>query len=255
MRELFAIGSLLVVGCVFPSDAPTGIEFSWTFREVEASDGADAKRIVTCAATGVETIAASLEDLEHVTRRGTFRFPCEDGFQTASDVARGQSEAFLELRPHEYDVDLRSEHPGVPSEQLESRTIDVNARSVTLELWEFKLAPIDWTVELTNATMCTDFSLGMYYADPESALGDDVPVDDDGKPEDVLYRKKLVSDRGLGVAAQSGGCAEQDGAHHFVGLDRGTYRLDVVVDDEHCAIELDLNANTTTTIDLAALPC
>jgi hypothetical protein len=254
VRDIFAL-PLVLVACVFPSDTPTGIEFSWQFVEVEASDGEDGQRVVTCSATGVETIAVSLQDLEDAARRGTFRFACETGFQTASELARGASEAFLELRPHEYDVILQTEVPGASPERLATRTIDVLARAVTLELWEFKLAPVAWTLQLSNAATCDEFSLAMFYADPEGALAQDIAIDEDGDPVDVLYRKKLVSDRGLGVAGTGGSCAGQQGEHRFVGLDRGTYRLEVVVDGNPCAIEVDLGASGTTSIDLGALPC
>lgn len=250
---------LLVGACVFPSDTPTGIEFSWQFVEGEPSDGDDARRVVTCSGTGVETIAATIADLEDRERRGTFRFDCDDGFQTATDLARSASEAFLELRPHEYDVVLRSEHPGASGDTLGSRIIDVSARSVTLELWEFTLPPVDWTLQLEGADSCEELSLGLYYAEPDAALAEDVELDDDGEAVDVLYRTELVSDRGLGAAATGGPCADQAGMHRFVGLDRGTYRLEVDVDGTTCAIEVDLTPNegrtATTTVDLAALPC
>lgn len=256
-----ALLSACLGACVFPSDSPTGIEFSWLFLEIEPSDGDEARRVLTCDGPGVETIAATIEDLDEPTRRGTFRFECVDGFQTSTDLARSASEAFLELHPGDYDVRLRSEHPDADDETLATRTIDVLGRAVTLELWELSLEPVDWTLNLTNATMCTELSLGLYYADPQGSLGD-VPLDDEGEPVPVLYRELLVSDRGLGVADAAGACADQDGAHVFSGIDRGTYRLEVGVDGTQCAIEVDLvgagdsgTRDVATTIDLAALPC
>ncbi len=246
----------LPLACVFPADTPTGIEFSWQFVEGEPSDGEDALRVLTCSGTAIETVAASIDDLEDSTRSGTFRFACDEGFQTATELARSASEAFLELHPHEYDVVLRAEHVGADAETLATRTVDVSSRSVTLELWEFTLAPREWTLQLTNASTCEQLSLGLYYADPETALAEETTLDEDGEPVDVLYRTKLASDRGLGVAAEGGPCADLDGEHRFIGLDRGTYRLEVDVDGTACAIEVDLTAaSTTTTVDLAALPC
>jgi hypothetical protein len=246
----------LPLACVFPSDTPTGIEFSWQFVEGEPSDGEDALRVLTCNGTAIETVAASLDDLEDPTRSGTFRFACDEGFQTATDLARSASEAFLELHPHEYDVVLQAEFPGADAETLAMRTVDVSSRSVTLELWEFTLAPREWTLALTNASACEQLSLGLYYADPGAALADETALDEDGEPVDVLYRTKLASDRGLGLAGEGGPCAGLDGEHRFAGLDRGTYRLEVDVDGTACAIEVDLTAaSTTTTVDLAALPC
>ncbi len=246
----------LPLACVFPADTPTGIEFSWQFIEGEPSDGEDALRVLTCSGAAVETVAASIDDLEDPTRSGTFRFACDEGFQTATDLARSASEAFLELHPHEYDVILQAEHPGMDAETLGKRTVDVSARSVTLELWEFTLPSRAWTLQLANAAMCDELSLGLYYADPEAALAEEAEIGEDGEPVDVLYRAKLASDRGLGVAAKGGSCAGVDGEHLFAGLDRGTYRLEVDVDGTACAIEVDLTAaSTTTTVDLAALPC
>lgn len=250
----------LATACVFPSDSPTGIEFSWSFREREASDGEEAQRVLTCDAPGVETIAATIEDLDEPERRGTFRFPCDDGFQTSDELARRASEAFLELDPGEYDVVLVSEHAQAHTDVLATRTVDVLARAVTLELWELSLEPVTWTVELTNATSCTELSLGLYYADPQSALGD-TPVDDEGDPIAVLYREMLASDRGLTVGDTLTACAGIDGDHVFTGVDRGTYRLEVETDGTRCAIEVELVApapggrGPTTSIDLAVLPC
>jgi hypothetical protein len=246
--------------CVFPADSPTGIEFSWAFLERDASDGDEARRIMTCKGPGVETVAVSVVDVDEPQRFGTFRFPCEDGFQTSDELARRASDAFLELDGGEYDVVLTSEHPGAHPETLAVRTVDVLARAVTLELWELSLEPIAWTVELTNTTSCTELSLGLYYADPQGALGE-APLDDDGEPIPVLYRERLASDRGLGVGDVVTACAELEGDHRFVGVDRGTYRLEVEVDGTRCAIELELTApapggrDPSTTIDVAALPC
>lgn len=247
---LLAAGS----ACVFPADVPTGIEFSWLFVEGEPSDGDDALRVLTCSGARVDTLAATIEDADDPTRRGTFRFPCADGFQTADELARRASEAFLELDEGEYEVTLRSEQPDGPSERLASRTVDVLGRAVTLELWEFTMAPVAWSLQLGNADQCAEFSLALYYADPQAALGE-ATLDDDGEPVSVLYRTALVSDRGLGVAGDPGACADVAGLHRFVGMDRGTYRLEVTVDGTRCAIEVDLGADATTTVDLGALPC
>jgi hypothetical protein len=255
-----AIAALLVPACVFPADSPTGIEFSWLFREREGSDGDEGKRVLTCAAPGVETIAASIEDVDEPARHGTFRFACDDGFQTSDDLARRASEAFLELDPGDYDVVLVSERPEGHAETLATRTVDVLSRAVTLELWELTLEPVTWTVTIANADACTELSLGLYYADPQAALGD-APVDDEGEPLPVLYRENLASDRGLGVAGAVVGCAELGGDHVFSGVDRGVYRLEVDKDGTQCAIEIELAApppggrDPSTTIDVAALPC
>jgi len=246
--------ALLLGGCVFPSDSPTGIEFSWALFEVEPSDGDDGRRVLTCAAQGVDTVAVQIDDIDDPERAGRFRFACDDGYQTASDLARSSSAAFLELDPGEYDVALFSDAPEQPLEPLAVRTVDVLERAVTLELWEFTLAPVNWTLALKSEGACTEVAFSLFYADPQGSLGA-IDFDEDGTPEPVLYRETLVSDRGLGVAGQGSACAEIHGTHRFVSLDRGRYRLEIAVDGAQCAIEVDLGASVTTPIDLAALPC
>lgn len=254
MRERACIAALLLGGCVFPSDSPTGIEFSWALFEGEPSDGDEGRRVLTCAAQGVGTVVAEVNDVDDPARAGRFRFACDEGYQTARDLARNSSDAFVELHPGDYDVALYSEVPEQPLELLALRTVDVLERAVTLELWEFTLAPVDWTLALRSEQGCSEAAFSLYYADPQEALGE-LEVDEDGAPEPVLYRAALVSDRGLGVAGQASVCPEIHGTHRFAGLDRGRYRLVVDVDGAECAIEVDLGESATTALDLAALPC
>jgi hypothetical protein len=73
-------------GCVFPTDEPTGVELSWKFVEVNQADGEEATRVLTCAGALAEDIAARVVDVDDPRgRQGTFRFDCEDGFQTEND--------------------------------------------------------------------------------------------------------------------------------------------------------------------------
>lgn len=254
MRERAWIVALLLGGCVFPSDSPTGIEFSWALFEVEPSDGDDGRRVLTCAAQGVDTVIAAIRDVDDHERAGRFRFGCDEGYQTARDLARSSSDAFVELHPGDYDVALYSDRPEQPLELLALRTVEVLERAVTLELWEFTLAPVDWTLALRSRDGCTEAAFRLEFADPQGALGE-LEVDEDGAPEPVLYRAALVSDRGLGVAGQTHACPEIHGTHRFVGVDRGRYRLVVDVDGAECAIEVGLGESATTALDLAALPC
>lgn len=254
MRSRWLAGFLACGGCVYPTDAPTGIEFSWRFLEVEPSDGEDARRVLTCAAVEVDTLAADIDDKDDDARSGRFRFGCGDGFQTAQEVARTASEAFLELRPGDYEVVLETDGEDVVEVELGRRTIEVLGRESTHSLWELELPPVDWTLEIVGSTMCGELSLGLFYADPEGALTE-VPVDDDGDPQPVLYRSALASDRGLGLAAMSAVCSDIDGTHRFTGLDRGAYRLEAIVDGNACAVEVAIDGTSATTLDLAALPC
>jgi hypothetical protein len=240
--------------CVYPTDAPTGIEFSWRFLEVEPSDGDEARRVITCAATGVETIAADIVDLADELRTGRFRYACDDGFQTAQEVARTASDAFLELRPSDYEVVLETDGPGVVEVELGRRTIEVLGRESTQSLWDLQLPAVEWNLAIAGAATCSEVSLGLFYADPEAALTE-VPLDDEGTPLPVLYRAALASDRGLTVGAMPQACAELDGIHRFTGLDRGTYRLEIIVDGNACAFEVVIDGAASTMLDLAALPC
>ncbi|HWB77969.1 MAG TPA: hypothetical protein VG755_23555 [Nannocystaceae bacterium] len=238
--------------CVFPSDTPTGLELSWLFHETNTSDGDDALRVLTCKGVAIEGIAVALVDVDHPERNGTFRFACEDGFQTANDLARRASEAFIELHPRDYDVTLTEDVADDP-QTLASRTVDVLARSVTLEQWELARTPVEQRIELVHTDMCSELALGLFYDDPEAALAEP-PEDDDGDVPDVLYREQLVSDRGLGLAGTPGPCAGLEGTHAYAAVDPGTYRLDVTIDGATCSRRVEVGAGATV-IDVTAMPC
>ncbi|MBX7079017.1 MAG: hypothetical protein K1X88_07520 [Nannocystaceae bacterium] len=244
---------LVASGCVFPNENPTGIEFSWLFREAEGSDGDEGRRVLTCTGVGIETLAATVVDQGDETRHGVFRFGCSEGFQTDDDLARTASEAFLELHPRAYDVTLwagdENDH-----EVLSRRAVDVLSRSVTLELWELTRAPIDWSLQVVHPEACAALTLSLEYADPAEALAEP-ELDDEGDAVPTLYRSALSSDRGLSVSGAQGSCAAAEGMHRFAGVDRGHYRLVVAADEAQCAFEVELGAGVTTTLDLAALPC
>jgi hypothetical protein len=240
-------------GCVFPSDSPTGMELSWLFHEVEPSDGDDALRELTCEGVAIERIAVGLVDVDDPARNGVFRFDCEDGFQTANDLARSASEAFIELHPRDYDVTLTDDAP-VDTQTLASRTVEVLGRSVTLEQWELTRTPVEYRIELVHTDGCAELSLALYYADPATALAEPTK-DDDGEVEEVIYRDKLVSDRGLGLAGVPATCEGQAGEHLFAGLDRGSYRLVVDIDGASCERLVELDGAPSTVIDVSGMPC
>ncbi len=252
-RRALVLVLLTAGGCVFPNENPTGIEFSWLFREAEGSDGDEGRRVLTCDGVGIETLAATVIDQGHDDRHGVFRFACTQGFQTDDDLARTASEAFLELHPRNYDVTLWAADEG-DHEVLSNRAVDVLSRSVTLELWELTRAPIDWSLQVVHPEACTALMLSLEYADPANALAEP-ELDDEGDAVATRYRTALASDRGLSVSGAEGTCAAAGGAHVFAGVDRGHYRLVVTADQAECAIEVELAAGVTTTLDLAALPC
>jgi hypothetical protein len=245
---------LLASACVFPTDEPTGIEFSWQFLEVNEADGEDARRTLTCDGVAAEQVAAHVADVDSPERRGTFRFDCAQGFQTASDAALEASDAFVQLHPGDYDVTLAIETPGGADELLGARTVDVLSRAATVELWELQRAPVTWTLSIAGADACQQMSLALYYDAPSQALAEP-PLDEEGEPTAVLYREMLASDRGLGLAAMSMACADAAGEHVVADMDRGDFRLEVTVDGVTCPFAFTIGPQTTTSLDLGALPC
>lgn len=244
----------LVGGCVYPADNPTGIEFSWLFHEANAADGDDARRILTCEGAEIETIAVAVVDGSDETRQGVFRFPCIAGFQTPTDVARAASKAFLELHPRSYDVQLQVEAQGIDGDVLANRRVKVLSKAVTVEFWELDRTGVDWTLTITGGESCDDVALALFYDDPEAALAEP-EKDDDGKVVPTLYREKLASDQGLELAGDAVACAEAAGTHVFSGIDRGAYRLEVVIGERECSVDVAVAPGTSTSLDLAALPC
>lgn len=255
MRRSLIVAAVLASGCVFPTDEPTGLEFSWLFHELNDVDGEESPRVLTCAGAQAQTVAAFIEDADDVERRGTFRFPCESGFQTSNDAAVEASDAFVQLHSGDYDTTLLIETPGAADEILAVRTIEVLSRAATLELWELAREPVTWTLVISGTEMCGETSLALYYDSPEDALAEP-PLDDEGDPvEDVLYRQMLATDRGLGLAGAATSCAEVAGDHVVVDMDRGDYRLAVTVDGVTCPFAFPIGPGTVTSLDLAALPC
>lgn len=259
MSDRRRIAALVVLvaaaGCVFPTDEPTGVELSWKFIEVNQADGEDAVRLITCKGAIVDRVAAYIVDVgEPRGRQGTFRFECADGYQTDSDAAVESSDAFVQLHPGDYDVSLRIETPGAQDEVLSARTIEVLSRAATLELWELRRAPVEWTLVLDGADTCQQVGVALFYDTPGEALAEP-PLDEDGEPVAVLYREMLASDRGLSLAGAAQACTDAAGTHVFADMDRGEYRLEVTVDGVTCPFSVAVAPDTTTMIDLTALPC
>jgi hypothetical protein len=217
-------------------------------------DGEEAVRTLTCPGAEVEAIAAHVSDVDSPERRGTFRFPCQDGFQSDADAALEASDAFVQLHPGDYDVTLAIETPGGADELLAARTIDVLSRAATLELWELQRDAVTWTLVVGGADACQEVGMALYYDAPGDALAEP-PLDDEGEPTAVLYREELASDRGLGLAGGSLACADAAGEHVFADMDRGDFRLEITVDGVTCPLAFSIGPDTATSLDLGALPC
>jgi hypothetical protein len=254
VRRTALFGALLSSACVFPSDEPTGMELSWLFVEVNDADGEEGHRARTCVGSHAEQVAAHIDDADDVERRGTFRFPCDAGFQTANDAAVEASDAFVQLHPGDYETTLLIETPGEADEILSARTVEVLSRAATLELWELSREPVAWRLVITGAEECTQTSLALFFDAPEEALADP-PLDEEGEPTPVLYREMLETDRGLGLAGAVSSCADAAGEHLIDQMDRGDYRLEITVDDVTCPFSFGIDPGTITMLDLGALPC
>lgn len=276
---LLAVLGLTLAGCVYPTSEPTGMELSWRFVEHdpaeggaeegaeggadgEADDGADAGNgtmVRSCAGAITEQIAVEVEDQDQPRRRGIFRFDCLEGYQTANALQTEASNAFIRLDPGGYTVTMHAvddAHNALVSEQVETRDVVVEERIITIVTWELSRAPVDWSVVLRGADACESITLALYYASPENDLADYTP---DEAQSLLLYRRSLASDRGLTAGGEATACAlELNGTHVFEGLDRGDYRLEIVVDGASCgtqSVNLRDREGASSVIDLANLLC
>jgi hypothetical protein len=245
---------LLLTGCVFPADEPTGIEVSWRFLEVNDVDGADEFRFRTCEGVGVHGVGFAIVDEGDPGRRGTFSFDCTTGFQTPADFQTEASDAFIPLRSSDYIVDVVAR--GAHGESaVAHREVDVIAKGLTIESLDLALEPVGWQFELTGLDACTEVSFALRYADPEAHLADP-PRDDDDEIVPVLYRTNLFTNRNLSVGGQPTACTpELAGVHVVPNVDVGTYNLEVTLDAQTCAHSVEIPADEVRTLDLANLPC
>ncbi|MEM9453331.1 MAG: hypothetical protein AAGF11_04075 [Myxococcota bacterium] len=268
---LLAVLGLTLAGCVYPTSDPTGMELSWRFVEHDQSEGesddpadgeADEDNSVmvrSCAGALTEQIAVEVEDQDSPRRRGIFRFDCLEGYQTANALQTEASNAFIPLDPGPYTVTMHAvddAQNAIVSEQVETRDVTVEERIITVATWELSRAPVDWNVELRGADACESMTLALYYATPENDLADYTP---NAEQSLLLYRRSLSSDRGLTVGGEATACSpELSGTHVFEGLDRGDYRLEIVVDGASCgtqSVNLRDREGASSVIDLANLLC
>lgn len=255
------LGLGLVGGCVYPATEPTGMELSWRFVENNEVDGEEAVMVRSCAGAGAEQIAVEVEDMDmdSPARQGIFRFDCIEGYQTVNALQTEASNAFVRLDPGAYTVSMHAvddAHDASESELVETRDVTVEERIITIATWELRRAPVDWSIELRGADTCDSMTLALYYATPQNDLADYAP---DEEQSLLLYRRTLVSDRGLMLGGEATACGpELSGVHVVEGLDRGEYRLEIVVDGASCgtqSVSLGPGTDAAGVIDLANLPC
>ncbi len=264
MRESrLAIGSalLLLVGCVLPTDEPTGLELSWRFLEVNDLDGEEAQRYRTCRGSFIDELVIDIVDSGDDTRRDTFRYDCPFGYQTPTELQTDSSDAFVELRPRDYDVTVDLVGTlAEDAEQLRVRrardlTVEVLSRTITLQEFDFGLEPVELALVFDGADACDQVAFTFRYADPERDLAEP-PRREDGTVGEVIYRERLTTDLGTSLVGEPIACAELAREHRVLSLDPGAYELLVTRDGQECAIASTVGQQGAEhVIDLANLPC
>ena len=257
-RRALGLATLLVGGCVFPGQEPTGLEASWRFVEGNLADGEEGRAVRTCEGADVTEMIIDLVDVDDESRAGQFAFDCELGFQTIEQFQTAASEAFIRLQPGDYDMVITARGADGDTEILVEETVEVAGRQITVEPYVVTRATFDWTIELQSTDTCAAVTLALSYDDAATSLAGFDPEAEDAEATPP-YRQALASDRGLSLSGQQTPCTPELGGAHVVGaMDRGNYLLEVVADGTACAIRLDLGPNpsaATTVVDLANLPC
>jgi hypothetical protein len=253
-RTVAALIVFSSAGCVYPADDPTGLEVSWRFFEANEVDGQEGRRVRTCTGMMVDSVDVNVEDQEDLTRRGSFPFACEEGFQTHAEFQTRASDVFIPLRPRDYLVALTA-RGSTRVESLVEREVDVLSRGLTVELFELVPEPVTWELALAGLDACETVALSLLYADPVATLAHP-PRNDEGQLVPTLYRESLETDRQLSLFGTAVECSEDlQGVHIVEGIDRGVYRLEVSVDGRLCAFEVSIRDDASMTLDLASLPC
>lgn len=266
LRSAFAVLTLSTSpACVLPAYDVSGVELSWRFVEAhpvpdaepegESADQEDGGAPVrTCKGSGFDQLAFFIDDTSADDRRGSFIFDCEDGFQTADQVAAEQSAAFVELRGGTYQVDVLGQigvGPGIP---LGTREVAISGNAPTV--YEFKLTrpPVVLPLELANVEQCESLTLALFYADPANHLADP-DLNEMGNPLPMLYRETLVTDRGLSLSGVPTPCtAELAGPHAVPQFDPGSYRLEITRDAVFCSVLLTIGETPSpVVVDVANL--
>lgn len=262
MNERIA-GTLLALtfaGCALPADEPTGLELSWRFVEVNTDDGEESQRLRTCDGGFIEEVVFTITDPSDVTRSDTFRYPCTYGYLTPAEFQTDSSDAFVELRPREYDVQVdiveRDPSGGQRTRRARDLSVDVLDRTLTLQDFDFGLEPVRVSLSFSGIDSCDEAELALRYDNPEAALAEPPRADDGTAVSQLLYRESLATDQGVSLAGQATSCADLGGAHEVAEVDPGDYTLHITRDGVACALALAVSrSGAEHVIDLANLPC
>lgn len=250
-----------LAGCVFPAQDPTGVELSWRFVELNEDDldpesDNDLTPVRTCTGAMVQQVAIAIVDNDDPARAGTFEYECDEGFQTPDEARTEASDAFLELDPGSYRIEVSTTDAAGRVEVPITKDLDVLSRTLTIEAFDLARPLTVWRVQLSGMDQCDEVAFRLLYADPEGQLGEP-PEADDGDIDPTLYRQNLIGSRGLGLGGAPFACTpEADGVHEFERMDPGSYSLEVTRDGQVCAlgVVVDLEGPDFP-IDLANLPC
>jgi hypothetical protein len=262
LRPCSMLPMIFAAACVFPAQDPTGVEMSWRFVELNENDleleddEAEALTpIRTCFGAMIEQVSISITDHENASRMGTFDYACDTGFQTPDEARTEASDAFLELKPGPYSLEVQTTDTLGRTETTVTRAIDVLSRTLTIEGFDLARPLIRWRVRFTGSDDCGEVRLRLRYADTEAQLAEP-PQDDDGEVVPTLYRENLASDRGLGLSGAPFACADVGGLHVFNDVDIGNYELEIDRDGQVCALGVIVDIEGPDfVIDLANLPC
>ncbi|MDC0718804.1 hypothetical protein [Nannocystis bainbridge] len=219
---------LLGPACVLPAGGATGLELTWSAREVNAVDGPEARRARTCLGTGLSRVAVQVVDAADPARDRVFAYACEAGNISPAARTVETPEIFLDLRAGTYDLTASGRATDDAPLAIALAVGEVESHAITLVDLELQRPPQQLDLALTGA--CGDLTVALRYADPAADLflaeGDEPPA---------LYRQALASDRGLRLGGQSQPCTGLAGAHRVQGLDPGRYRLDLEIDGRTCS--------------------
>lgn len=254
------LGILALSACVLPADEPTGVELSWRLIEVNTVDGEEAQRARTCDGGHIDELVFAITDTGDPTRSDTFRYPCSYGYQTLSEFQTESSDAFIELRPHRYavQIDLVGATPEGDEVVRRARDLEVNVldRTVTLQDFDFGLEPVELAFSLQGTDSCDQAGFSLRYRDPEMALAEPPRGDDGDTIDPLVYREALSTDLGLSLAGAVTPCPDLAPEHVVSEVDPGDYILDVDVDGTVCPVDVVVGLRGAThVIDLANLPC
>ena len=251
---------LLASACVLPADEPTGLELSWRIVEVNTIDGEEAQRLRTCRGGLVDEIVFSVTDGSDAERSEVFRYPCTYGYQTVSEFQAESSDAFIELKPRKYEVQVDIVGASSDGEEVVRRAreleIQVLERTVTTQDFDFGLEPVELGLTLQGLDGCDQLGLSLRYDNPELVLAEPPMTDDGTAVTSLLYREGLTTESGVSLAGTPSACADLDSTQRVLEVDPGNYTIDVDVDGVVCAIDITVGLRGAEhVIDLANLPC